>query len=145
MNPDCRSGIESIAFADYPKVRCVELDFLTGYMGATEPFVGQLWGGFGVVLLDSARDLGIAASIEGDPRYFDAHSMIERLGGSCDRAASPAASAEGGAAGDAEHRAETLAAQLDEQRRLLESVERSASWRLTAPLRAAKRALRRTP
>lgn len=145
MNEDCRDGIESVAFDDFPNVRYVELDFLTGYMGRTAPFVGQLWGGFGVVLVDAERDPGIPGSIEGDPRYFDAHSMVERLGGRFGGRASATESALGDGADDAERRIEALSAQLEEHRRLLASVESSASWRLTAPLRALKRSLRRVP
>jgi hypothetical protein len=84
MNVATREGIEGVDFEAFPKVRYVELDFLTGYMGRLAPFEDQLWGGIGLVVVDAEADPAIPASLDGDERYHDAHSMIERLGGSLD-------------------------------------------------------------
>jgi hypothetical protein len=80
MNETTRAGILSVPFADFAKVRYVEIDLLAGYMGAEGPFEGQLWGGFGLVLVDEQADPGIPGGLDGDPRYHDAHTMIERAG-----------------------------------------------------------------
>jgi hypothetical protein len=148
MNEAARAGVESVEFADFPKVRYVELDFLAGYL-CTEPFEGQLLGGFGVVIVDEAPGVRIPGSIEGDPRYYDAHTMVGRLGGSFERERTTPTGLERYTR-DEGQRAASLSDQLDdarralaEHRRALESVERSLSWRVTAPLRAMKRFARR--
>jgi hypothetical protein len=81
MNEKVRGGIESVDFAAHPKVRYVELDFVAGYMGRQDPFEGQLWGGLGIVVVDAASDPGIPGGIDGDPRYYDAHTMLRKRGG----------------------------------------------------------------
>jgi Methyltransferase domain len=118
MNVATRAGIRAVAFEDFAKVRYVELDFLTGYMGRRAPFEGQLWGGFGIVVADAVADAGIPASLDGDRRYHDAHEMIARLGGS-------------------------LEAEEERSRRELEQAERSSGSPLLAPLRALRRSIRR--
>lgn len=118
MNVATRAGIRSVAFEDHPKVRYVELDFLTGYMGRGAPFEGQLWGGLGIVVVDAAGGEGIPASLAGDPRYHDAHEMIELLGGS-------------------------LAAEEERSRRELERAARSGGSPLLAPLRTLLDRIRR--
>ena len=81
MNEETRSGIVAAAPADFEKVRIVELDLLSGYMGRLEPFTGQLWGGLGLIVVDSGADSEVPAAPDGDERYFDAHTLVRRLGG----------------------------------------------------------------
>jgi hypothetical protein len=153
MNEVTREGVRSVSFRDFPKVRHVELDFLTGYMGLQAPFTGQLWGGFGLVVVDESGELPIEGSPDGDPRYYDAHSMIRLLGGTfkSENAGPPGFEptySRGETAED--HQIAALSAEVERQRRLLDeyrglldSVERSVSWRITAPLRTFKAAFRR--
>jgi hypothetical protein len=82
MNEETRSGIESAGAQDFDKVRILELDLLTGYMGRLDPFTGQLWGGLGLIVVDSGPDSEVPRALEGDERYFDTHTMVRRLGGS---------------------------------------------------------------
>jgi hypothetical protein len=75
MNEVVRAGVEAVPFERFAKVSHVNLDFLTGYMARNGPFAGQLWGGFGLVLVDAAGATRRADSIYEDHLY-DAHSMI---------------------------------------------------------------------
>ena len=81
MNEETRSGISSANLGEFEKVRLVELDLLTGYMGRLEPFTGQLWGGLGLIVVDAGPGSEVPETLEGDERYFDTHTMVRRLGG----------------------------------------------------------------
>jgi hypothetical protein len=81
MNEETRKGIGSAHPEGFEKVRIVELDLLTGYMGRLEPFTGQLWGGLGLIVVDADPGSAVPAAPEGDERYFDTHTMVRRLGG----------------------------------------------------------------
>ncbi len=81
MNEETRAGIKAAAPEDFEKVRLVELDLLTGYMGRLEPFTGQLWGGLGLIVVDADPGSEVPAARDGDERYFDTHTMVRRLGG----------------------------------------------------------------
>jgi hypothetical protein len=149
MNEVTRAGVQGVPFEDFPKVRYVELDFLTGYMGRHTIFSGQLWGGMGVVIVDESGETHIPGTTEGDPRYYDAYSMVRLLGGRFRSEHSGQAEDPLYSRGEnaEQHEVEVLSRELewqrelvDEYRRQLDSVERSASWRITAPLRRLKRA-----
>jgi hypothetical protein len=81
MNEETRAGIEAADPAGLDKVRIVELDMLTGYMGRLDPFTGQLWGGIGLIVVDAGPESDLPDAPDGDERYFDAHTMVRRLGG----------------------------------------------------------------
>ena len=81
MNEETRAGIATAGARDFDKVRLVELDFLTGYMGRLEPFTGQLWGGLGLIVVDVDPESAVPSALDGDRRYFDSHAMVRRLGG----------------------------------------------------------------
>ena len=101
MNEETRAGIMGAGPADFEKVRLVELDLLTGYMGRLEPFTGQLWGGLGLIVVDADASSEVPAAPDGDERYFDTHTMVRRLGGrfASDRlGAAPMTTAYGGGA-----------------------------------------------
>jgi Methyltransferase domain len=100
MNEETRAGIKAAGLADFEKVRLVELDLLTGYMGRLVPFTGQLWGGLGLIVVDADPGSEVPDAPDGDERYFDTHTMIRRLGGrfASDRlGAAPMTTAYGGA------------------------------------------------
>ena len=85
MNEDARAGIESVSPENFEKVRFVDLDFLTGAMIRVPPFEDQLWGGFGVIVVDAGSEAGDPASdvaaayrAHRDMKY-DAYEMIERV------------------------------------------------------------------
>jgi hypothetical protein len=78
FNGEVRAGITDVDFASYPDVALVELDMTGGYMARTGPFAGQLWGGIGLVVVDSEaeRRPGIYNTY-----LHDAWAMIRELGG----------------------------------------------------------------
>ncbi len=52
-NEAVRSGVCELALEDHPSVAYVDLDFVAGHLSATGAFAGQLWGGLGLVVVDS--------------------------------------------------------------------------------------------
>jgi hypothetical protein len=129
MNERVRSGIERVRYAAYPKVGYVELDLVAGYMFREPSLLHELWGGLGLVVVDSTR----GAYFAGGPRqqkYYEAHGLVRR-------ARTLVVEEERGLAGP--RKVERLEQELRETRELLDNLQASASWRITAPLRAAKR------
>jgi Methyltransferase domain len=55
MNEDVRSGLEQIAWDRISKVSYVDLDFVPGYMFRGPGWRYQLWGGFGLIIVDEAH------------------------------------------------------------------------------------------
>ena len=56
MNEMVRAGLESVRYEAYPKVAYVELDLVAGYMFREPALLHELWGGLGLVVVDSTRD-----------------------------------------------------------------------------------------
>lgn len=54
MNPAVRAGAEAIRYRVYPKVAYVHLDFVAGNVYKTPTITNELWGGLGLVIVDSA-------------------------------------------------------------------------------------------
>jgi hypothetical protein len=138
MNESVRAGIRETAPDSFSKVVHVELDLLPGYMARRGPFAEQLWGGLGLVLVDATGAVARPAWVYPDDRY-DAYGLIRRLGGSLAGGDAPGPADES----HAERRVQALSDELDRHRRALYELQRSPSWRLTAPLRALSRGLRR--
>jgi hypothetical protein len=125
VNPTVREGLDRVRYAAYPKVAYVELDFVAGYMFREPSLLHELWGGLGLVVVDSAR----GAYYAGDPgqtKYYEAFALLSRA---------RAAILDEQDAGGRERRLEE---ELRVARESLDSVQGSASWRFTAPLRALK-------
>jgi hypothetical protein len=124
-NPEVREGLDRVSYAAYPKVAYVELDLVAGYMFREPSLLNQLWGGLGLVVVDSA-----SGPYYGDhPRqamYYEAFGLLSRA-----RAA--ILDEEDGAG-----REQRLEDELRVAREALDSLQGSASWRVTAPLRALK-------
>lgn len=111
-------------------------------MGRQKPFRGQLWGSLALVLVDEDGGGGLDGSLDGDRRYFDAHTMIRRLGGrfASDRGENTSmASAYGDDEPGAQLPVHGIPSEAGDYRRELELLKSSSSWRLTAPLRGLKR------
>jgi hypothetical protein len=126
MNPGVRAGIEAAGIEHHPRVVYFEPDFVPGYEFHGGHFGGEVWGGLGLVITGGERPAGYAGSVR-QARYVEPFAARAR-------AAALAAEVER-LRGEAAALGEQLARELDARRRL----EASASWRLTAPLRAAKR------
>jgi hypothetical protein len=168
-NQRVRRGLDSVRFAAWPKVSYVDLDWIPGRMFAEPRLHNELWYGLGLVLLDAAhlayaeqpferryRAAGpllgelaeLVAARERDPiNSHPGDPALERRDRLAQLSGELAAAHRRGAelsAQAAAARAELSAAERDRERlrQALADVMGSPSWRLTAPLRSAKRALR---
>jgi hypothetical protein len=65
-----RRGIENVRFEAYPKVAYLELDFVAGYLFREPSLKYELWGGLGLVVVDSARLAYFAPNVRQD-RYYE--------------------------------------------------------------------------
>jgi hypothetical protein len=87
MNEAARAGIEAARPEDFEKVRFVDLDFLTGVMVRKPPFEGELWGGFGVIVVDAGGDAAdpdseVARTYRAHGAHkHDAYAMIDLVAG----------------------------------------------------------------
>lgn len=164
-NERVRSGLDAVPYGAYPKVAHVDLDFVPGHLGQ-DRFGGELWYGLGLIVVASERPrYGSGPAVQTDRRHHGELLAIARdaLGGR------PPASADGHdprarqlsdayahidalEQQAAEHRAlaaahtevvSGLEAQVAHHSGLVQALMASASWRVSAPLRAAKRAAAR--
>jgi hypothetical protein len=122
MNPGVRSGFVGVDYASFGKVAYVETELVAGYAVASGPFAGQMWGGFGLIGVD-ADAVVPGQPPQGQRERYESYDALRAL-------VAPAEDAE------------RLHADLERARRVMADLQCSLSWRLTAPLRAAKRALR---
>jgi hypothetical protein len=158
-----REGIDSVRFEAWPKVGHVELDWIPGRLFAEPALRNELWYGLGLVLVDSAR-LAYADGSAYEQRYRPAGPLLaevqrlilarERVPEATDaehqlaelrlRLSKLMAELGSERTRSAEFEAELLGLQDRVQRAelTLEDIKSSASWRLTEPLRTAKRRVR---
>jgi hypothetical protein len=129
LNQDVRSGLETVPYDQIDKVGFVDLDFVNGYVPGEPPLRGQCWGGLALVVVDVRGSFGPAHG--GDrttmvplPDLIWKSADALRTNGEL-----PGTSAEA----DAQLRREA-----DHHRQVAEELQSSLSWRITAPLRAAK-------
>ena len=145
LNDLVREGFRRIDYACEPKVAYADLDFIGGHLGYGGSFHHELWGGLGIVVVDAERDRVQARGTD-EGRFYELFELLSPV-----RDALVAHEATGGAvgAGNVAAAVGTSRAELDRardeaaaSRHWLEELQRSASWRMTAPLRAAKHRLR---
>ncbi|MDX8151645.1 class I SAM-dependent methyltransferase [Patulibacter brassicae] len=129
-----RSGLDAVDYAAHDKVVHVDLDFVPGHLGR-ERFGGELWYGLGLIVVDADRPRA------GDPVQRDRHHGGELLAVARDAlAGAPARAGTSATALDArDERIAALEREVVHHRDLWQALMRSPSWRVTAPLRAAKR------
>jgi hypothetical protein len=65
-NEEVRAGLEAPGILDHPQVAYADLDFVAGHLSAEGPYAGQLWGGLGLIVMDSAAPGGRAPGGGGD-------------------------------------------------------------------------------
>lgn len=126
LNDDVRRGLRAVDYDAEPKVAYVDLDFVGGHLSKGGPYHNELWGGLGLIVVDvaeGARERFVASG------FHDLFGLVSPV-----RAAIVAREREGSEGAD-------LLAHLDWLQTRLAGIERSTSWRATAPLRMAKRAL----
>ena len=134
-NEVVRTGLEQVDYAGYPKVAHVELDFVSGYLFQEPSLRNELWGGLGLIMVDAARTAYFTGAVRQE-RYIEAFDVLREAR---DRRGSQSA------LNEACPELEALQRELDQTRSWLASVQSSTSWRLTEPLRRAKRLLNREP
>jgi hypothetical protein len=78
MNETVREGIERVPFEAYPKVAYLDLDFVGGYMFREPSLRHELWGGLGLVLVDSRRNAYFSGSIR-QSRYYELFPLIREI------------------------------------------------------------------
>jgi Methyltransferase domain len=131
LNERVRAGLRDVDFRR-EKVTHVELDFVVGQLWDGGEFDHDLWGGLGLVV----TGWDVVQPVRGGarPRY-DAVDVFATFR----RSVANGADAEAPRYGEI-HR---LEAQIADVRRSLRLMERSLSWRITAPLRSVRTLLRR--
>ena len=139
-NEQVRAGADAVRYAAYPKVAHVNLDFVPGYLLREPDRAHELWGGLGLVVVDATRTAYFPARPVIEDRYYEVGHLypeIRDLVAARERG-KPTSPAE--ARGQRKLLGELAVArnERDHYKELYESVVGSASWRLTAPLRAAK-------
>jgi hypothetical protein len=139
-NEQVRAGADAVPYAAYPKVAHVNLDFVPGYMFREPARAHQPSGGLGLVMVNAARTAYFPATPVIEDRYYEVGHLYPQIRDFV------AAQERGRPTSVAEERDQSrligeLAAarsERDHYKGLSESMIGSASWKLTAPLRAAK-------
>src|SRR3954447_24657937 len=131
LNERVRAGIREVDLSRN-KVTHVELDFVVGQLWGGGPFDHDLWGGLGLVL--PGWDVRPAPK-EARPLYDAADVFATFRRTLADR---------GAIERPRYGQLAELERQLGDARAAMRLMERSLSWRLTAPLRRAKGAVRRS-
>jgi hypothetical protein len=171
-NERVRAGLDAVRFAAWPKVARVELDWLPGQLFAEPALHNELWYGLGLVLVDSTRLAYMNGSVY-EQRYHPAGPLLAEIralvvareqvppgSGAPQQEANElrgrvaeltaelrAARADMYAARAREAAVEaelvTLESRLDRADQTLADITGSPSWKVTGPLRTAKRRLAR--
>jgi Methyltransferase domain len=148
LNQDVRRGVEAVDLEAHQKVSWVELDFVPGYVARLPERFGECWGGIGLVIADDSGEFRSGGPLHNE-LLFEQPKLVwpvaEWLRG--EGAAAAERLSEVTLVSDEELRSAqqqviALEAELDRHRGWLQDMKTSASWRLTVPLRKAKRRLR---
>jgi Methyltransferase domain len=128
-NDEVRAGLEAMRFHEHPRVTLALLDFVPGYLVESGIRRFQIWNGLAVVILDDEN----RGSALVDDEFFDVAALYRRVRDDL----------RAGNGVDPASELRACAQERDDLRRALEDVQQSLSWRITAPLRVAKRFVRR--
>jgi hypothetical protein len=130
-NEEVREGFARVDLDARSKVVHHDLDFVAGHLSEGGDFHHQLWGGIGLVVVDEdgERIRGVGRSGDG---FYDVYEIIST-------ARDELVAAEAG--GQVDPEVAQLRAELQQAHGALREVQQSPSWRITAPLRAAKKAV----
>jgi len=148
LNQEVRRGVEAVDYEAHQKVSWVELDFVPGYVARLPERLGECWGGIGLVIADDSGEFRSGGPLRNE-LLFEQHKLVwpvaEWLNGEGAGVAqrlSEVTLVPDEELRSAQRQVIALEAELDRHRGWLEGMKTSASWRLTAPLRSAKRRLR---
>lgn len=130
LNRRVRTGLEGVDYGAFDKVRFVDLDFVPGRVMCEGPLKDEYWSGLGIIVMGVGLDIPLPPS---------AYPVSEVYEGFSKSLVDSGESSEPLGAGQLVELEQELATQKD----LVRLMESSGSWRLTAPLRAAKRVARR--
>ncbi len=142
LNEEVRAGLNDLDYDRYEKVAWVDLDFVPGYVARLPARLGECWGGLGLVVVDASRSFRTGQQrrgvdlIDQSQLIWPAAQWIRSESNSAIELVPKKLLT------DAETRSGALERELGRHRQWLESIQTSASWRLTEPLRALKRRLR---
>jgi Methyltransferase domain len=141
-NEQVRRGVDAVRYRAWGKVHYVELDWVPGYMFREERLRHELWGGLGLVVVDSSKP----AYPNPQPlqqRYYDAGHLFAELRDIVVARETDLEAARTGELGELRDRVEELEQQLASEARLRRGLESSVSWKITRPLRTAMAKARR--
>lgn len=136
-NEVVREGLERVGYHDYAKIKHLDLDFIAGHLSSRGAFHHQLWGGLGVIVVDDSQSGGDGLSPSEFYSSFELFAALRDALVEADQSASPRSPREVILA--PKEREGALVRDLHGARAALAAMQRSASWRLTAPLRMGKR------
>lgn len=144
LNDAVREGFSRVDLAAEAKVVYDDLDFIGGHLSHGGPFHHQLWGGLGIVVVD--RDAARVPSATGDDgRFYDLFELLSPVRDALiarEQLGRPVGSGMVGGAIATSADLEKARAEAASARHWLDELQRSTSWRITAPLRAAKGRIR---
>ena len=131
LNGRVRTGLEMVEYGDFDKVRFVDLDFVPGRVMREGPLKDECWSGLGIIVTGVGLNLSPPPGAYAVPRVYEGFSRtLVDAGKSIDPLI----------AGQLAELEQELAMQKD----LMRLMKSSWSWRVTAPLRAAKQVARKT-
>ncbi len=75
FNPQCRKGIKSVNYAQYPAVNYVELDYITGSFWHNDTY-REMWGGFAIIKTDPHQPNKDVRINESQKHLFESTRMV---------------------------------------------------------------------
>jgi hypothetical protein len=131
-NEEVREGFARVDLDAEAKVVHHDLDFVVGHLSEGGDFHHQLWGGIGLIVVDDGGSPINGMGRSGDG-FYDIFEIIAA-------ARDDLVAAEASPAPQVDPEVARLQAELQQAHGELRQVKQSPSWRITAPLRAAKKA-----
>ena len=129
LNERVRAAFEAVDYAAYDKVSFVDLDLVQGRVRNEGPLENRRWDGLGLVVTGWSYPSEDVPPVYAGPDVVDA--FLRSLGDNS-----------GGRRSEYQELA-LLEEEVESLRRQLTLMERSWSWRITAPLRASRSLIRR--
>lgn len=130
LNDRVRAGLEQVDYRAFEKVRFVDLDFVQGGIFREGPNKDELWHGLGLIV--TGWEIGEASpspQVYAAPDVYAAFASVRGAGNVAQR--------------PGYNQLLELEHDLAVQREVVKLMERSWSWRLTAPLRNLRKIVRR--
>jgi hypothetical protein len=142
-NEQVRRGVGAVRYRAWGKVAYVELDWVPGYMFREERLRHELWGGLGLIVVDSSRP----AYPNPQPiqqRYYEAAPLFAEVRDLVVAREQDHAARRAGELQKLRERVTELEQQFLNELRVRRALEASVSWKITRPLRSAKARVRQS-